>query len=35
MLRPNVMRTIKPAEVMPPKPELPNPAEMTDEERKE
>jgi hypothetical protein len=27
------MRTIKPAEVKPPKPELPNPADLTDEER--
>ena len=33
--KPNVMRTIKPAEEMPPKPELPNPAEMTNEERKQ
>ena len=33
--KPNVMRTIKPAEEMPPKPELPNTAEMTNEERKQ
>ena len=32
--KPLVMRTIKTAEVTPPKPELPNPAEMTDDERK-
>ena len=31
--KPLVMRTIKPAEEMPPKPTLPNPAEMTNEER--
>jgi hypothetical protein len=31
--KPLVMRTIKPAEVKPPKPELPNPADLTDEER--
>ena len=32
--KPLVMRTIKPKEDTPPKPELPNPAEMTDLERK-
>jgi len=31
--KPLVMRTIKPAEVKPPKPELPKPADLTDEER--
>jgi len=31
--KPLVMRTIKPAEVKPPKPELPNPADLTDDER--
>jgi hypothetical protein len=31
--KPLVMRTIKPKEVTPPKPELPNPADLTDEER--
>ena len=31
--KPLVMRTIKPKEVTPPKPALPNPAEMTNEER--
>ena len=33
--KPLVMRTIKPQEETPPKPELPNPAEMTDEERRQ
>ena len=33
--KPLVMRTIKPAEKTPPKPILPNPAEMTNEERKQ
>jgi len=32
--KPLVMRTIKPKEETPPKPKLPDPAEMTDEERK-
>jgi len=32
--KPLVMRTIKPQEETPPKPELPDPAEMTDDERK-
>jgi hypothetical protein len=32
--KPLVMRTIKPQEETPPKPKLPDPAEMTDEERK-
>ena len=32
--KPLVMRTIKPTEETPPKPEQPSPAEMTDEERK-
>ena len=32
--KPLVMRTIKPEEVTPPKPTLPTPAEMTDDERK-
>ena len=32
--KPLVMRTIKPKEDTPPKPELPNPAEMTNEDRK-
>ena len=32
--KPLVMRTIKPKEETPPKPTLPTPAEMTDEERK-
>ena len=31
--KPLVMRTIKPAEVKPPKPELSNPADLTDDER--
>ena len=33
--KPLVMRTIKPQEDTPPKPELPNPAEMTDEDRRQ
>jgi hypothetical protein len=33
--KPLVVRTIKPQEETPPKPELPNPAEMTDEERRQ